>query len=49
MSMQDQIFAVQELNDIYTEWMINPAYPEDAWGEFDRVMSLLGKFVKDAS
>ena len=47
MAMQDQIFAAQELESIYTEWKINPDYPQDAWGEFDRVMDLISKFIGD--
>lgn len=45
--MLDQIQAAQELTDIYTEWKINPAYPEFARQEFDRVMSIVAKFVGD--
>lgn len=45
--MLEQIQAAQELTDIYTEWKINPNYPEDPWGEFDRVMSIVAKFVGD--
>jgi hypothetical protein len=43
----NQIDAAQQIEEIYTEWKINPAYPEDPWGEFDRVMSLVAIFVKD--
>ena len=45
--MLDQIYAAQELEEIYSEWKFNPSYPEDASGEFDRVMSLIAKFVGD--
>jgi len=43
----DQIFAAQELESIYTEWKINPDYPQDIWTEFRKVMDLLSAFVKD--
>lgn len=44
--MLDQIYAAQELEAIYTEWKINPAYPGlISNDEFDKVMLLIGKFV----
>jgi len=47
MSFQDQIYAAEQLNEIYREWKINPAYPEDVHIEFDKVMYHLSKFVND--
>jgi hypothetical protein len=43
--MLNQIHAAEKLNEIYREWKINPAYPEDVAGEFDRVMNHLSNFV----
>jgi hypothetical protein len=43
--MLNQIYAAEKLNEIYREWIINPAYPENVAGEFDRVMAHLSNFV----
>ena len=46
-TFQDQIFAAQQIEEMYTEWKINPDYPQDPWGEFDKLMSLIATFAKD--
>ena len=46
MSIADQLWAAEELDAIYTEWLINPNYPENAAEEFSTVMELIGKFVR---
>lgn len=48
MSFADHIHAAEELHSIYTEWKINPNYPEYPAGEFDKVMLLVGKFIQEA-
>lgn len=45
--MLDQIQAAQELTDIYTEWKINPDFPENAEYMFSVVMGIVAKFVGD--
>ena len=45
--MEDQIYAARALSEMYTEYMINPDYPQDVEQEFANVMSFISVFVKD--
>ena len=47
MTFADQIWAAQQMEDIHREWKINPDYPQDVWAEFDKLMFLIGKFVRE--